>query len=618
MTDEATAPAGKRERTVREAATELLADMPAGSNITDILLARHRLDPEAALYARKKDGVWTDVSAAELLGQVCALAKGLVAAGLRPGERIAVMSKTRYEWTLVDLAGWFAGAVVVPIYETSSAHQVQWILQDSEAAAVFAEDAAKEEVVREAAAGLDRELPVYRMSGADSGLDALRTAGTGVADEELERVRSLATLEDPASLVYTSGTTGRPKGCIITHGNFAELALNTTEFLPEILKAPGARSLMFLPLAHVLARAVQVICLAAGVKMGHTANMGELIEDLGSYRPTFLLVVPRVFEKVYATAQQKARADGKGRIFDAAAATAVAYSRACDARRRGTGPGPGLLLKARRAVFNRLVYARLRAAFGGEVRYAVSGASALNPRLSHFFNGVGVPVLEGYGLTESTAPAAVNPPEANRIGTVGLPLPGTIIRIADDGEVLIKGIGITPGYFHNDEANREAFTDGFFRTGDLGTLDDDGYLSITGRKKDLLVTAGGKNVAPGPLEDALREHQLVAQAVVVGEGRPYVAALLGLDPEGLAGWLAAAGRDPLDLDAAAADPAVLAELQRAVDGANRLVSRAEQIRRFAVLHGELTEESGHLTPSLKLKRGQVVEDFAREVDALYG
>ncbi|MFD1214336.1 AMP-binding protein, partial [Arthrobacter sp. GCM10027362] len=323
---------------MREAATELLASMPAGSNLTDLLLAWHRQEPQRALYALKQNGAWTDVSAAELLGQVSALAKGLLAAGIRPGERIAVMSKTRYEWTLVDLACWFAGAVVVPVYETSSAHQVRWILEDSGAVAVFAEDTAREGVVRQAMEQLPRRLPVYRMSGEDSGLAALRGAGAAVADEELERVRSLATLADPASLVYTSGTTGRPKGCIITHGNFAQLALNTAEFLPEILKAPGARSLMFLPLAHVLARAVAVICLAAGVKMGHTANMGELIKDLGSYRPTFLLVVPRVFEKVYATAQQKARAEGKGRIFDAAATTAVAWSRARDAAARGAGP----------------------------------------------------------------------------------------------------------------------------------------------------------------------------------------------------------------------------------------------------------------------------------------
>ncbi|NKX53284.1 AMP-dependent synthetase/ligase [Arthrobacter mobilis] len=602
---------------MQEAATGLLARVPPGTNVTDLLLARHRQDPQQALFAVKKDGVWTDVSAAELLGQVSALAKGLIAAGIRPGERIAVMSRTRYEWTLVDLAGWFAGAVVVPIYETSSAHQVRWILQDSGAAAVFAEDAAREAVVREAMEQLPAPLPVYRMSGADPDLAALGAAGAGVPDGELERVRSLATLADPASLVYTSGTTGRPKGCIITHGNFAELALNTAEFLPGILKEPGARSLMFLPLAHVLARAVQVICLAAGVKMGHTASMGELIEDLASYRPTFLLVVPRVFEKVYATARQKAQAEGRGRIFDAAAAAAIGWSRACDARDRGTGPGPGLVLRARHALFDRLVYGRLRAVFGGEVRYTVSGASALSPKLAHFFSGIGVPVLEGYGLTETTAPAAVNPPGANRIGTVGLPLPGTTIRIAPDGEVLIRGIGITPGYFHNDEANREAFTGGFFRTGDLGALDEDGYLTITGRKKDLLVTAGGKNVAPGPLEDALREHQLIAQAVVVGEGRPFVAALLGLDPEPLAAWLAAAGRPPLDLDDAAGDPAVLAELQRAVDEANLQVSRAEQIRKFAVLRRELTEESGHLTPSLKLKRSQVAEDFAADVDRLY-
>ena len=591
--------------------------MPAGSNLTDILVAQHQRDPQRALYAVKRDGAWSDVSAAELLAQVSAVAKGLMASGIAAGDTIAVMSKTRFEWTVVDLAGWFAGAVVVPIYETSSPHQVQWILQDSAAKLVFAEDAAKAAVVRQAMSGLPAALPVWQLDGKADGLAELEARGTAVTDEELEVRRTSRGMQDAASLVYTSGTTGRARGCIITHGNFAELAVNTVEFLADILKRPDAKSLMFLPLAHVLARAVQVICLTAGVKMGHTSSMAELIEDLRTYQPTFLLVVPRVFEKVYATARQKAHDGGKGRIFDAAAQTAVAYSRARDAQARGTGPGPGLALKARHAVFDRLVYAKLRAAFGGHVEYTVSGASALNPKLAHFFTGIGVPVLEGYGLTESTAPAAVNLPGANRIGTVGLPLPGTTIRIADDGEVLIKGIGITRGYHNDDDANAEYFRDGFLCTGDVGSLDDDGYLTITGRKKELLVTAGGKNIAPGPLEDALREHRLVSQAVVVGEGRPFVGALVSLDEEGLAGWLASAGRAPVGLAEAAEDPAVLAELQQAVDQANQLVSRAEQIRKFAVLGQDLTEASGHLTPSLKLKRVTVLEDFAGEIDSLY-
>lgn len=602
---------------MREAVTELLAAMPAGSNITDILMAQYQRDPQRALYAVKRHGAWSDVSAAELLGHVSAVAKGLMAAGVEAGDTIAVMSKTRFEWTVVDLAGWFAGAVVVPIYETSSPHQVQWILQDSAAKLVFAEDAAKAAVVRQAMSGLPVELPVWQLDEEGAGLSGLKAAGSAVSDEELEQRRTSSGLADAASLVYTSGTTGRPRGCIITHGNFAELAVNTVEFLPDILKRPDAKSLMFLPLAHVLARAVQVICLAAGVKMGHTSSMSELIEDLDSYQPTFLLVVPRVFEKVYATARQKAHDGGKGRIFDAAAQTAISYSQARDARARGAGSGPGLLLQAKRAVFDKLVYGKLRAAFGGHVEYTVSGASALNPTLAHFFTGIGLPVLEGYGLTESTAPAAVNLPRANRIGTVGLPLPGTTIRIADDGEVLVKGIGITDGYHNNDAANAESFTDGFFHTGDTGSLDDDGYLTITGRKKELLVTAGGKNVAPGPLEDALREHRLVSQAVVVGEGRPFIGALIGLEEEALAGWLASTGREPVDLAAAAQDPAVLAELQQAVDYANRLVSRAEQIRKFAVLKQELTEASGHLTPSLKLKRMTVLEDFTEQVEELY-
>ena len=604
---------------MRESTTEVLATLPSDSNVTDLLLEQHRKAPDAALYAVKTAGRWQDVSATEFLDQVQALAKGFLARGVRPGDAVAVMSKTRYEWTLADLAVWFAGAVTVPIYETSSPSQVAWILEDSAAGLIFVEDDAKAEVVRQALGGSDVDNRLYLMNNDDGGdtFAALVSEGSSVPDQELEAARASRTLDDVASLVYTSGTTGAPKGCEITHGNFALFAVNTLEFLPELLREPGARTLMFLPLAHVLARAVQVVCLAGGVKLGHTPNAAELLDDLSTYRPTFLLVVPRIFEKIYATAEQKARDTGKARLFELGAATAVSYSRALDAAARG-GRGPGIVLKTQHALFNRLLYPKLRAVFGGDVTSTVSGASPLSEHLAHFFRGVGVQVQEGYGLTESTAPCTANTVALTRVGSVGIPMPGTSIRVDTDGEVQVRGVGVFKGYHNNEQANAEAFTaDGYFRTGDLGSLDDDGFLTITGRKKDLLVTAAGKNVAPGPLEEKLREHRLVAHAVVVGDGRPYIAAFLTLDAEAVASWGAETGVTGLTVAEAIEHPGVQAELQVAVDQANSTVSTAEQIRSFAVLDRDFGPESGYLTPTLKLKRAAVVADLGTELDQLY-
>ncbi|WP_281964497.1 AMP-dependent synthetase/ligase [Serinicoccus marinus] len=570
-----------------------------------------RTQPDRVMVSVRHDGAWQDLTASELQRRVDALAKGFVAAGIDVGDRVGLMSRTRLEWTLTDLALWTVGAVPVPIYETSSTEQVRWICQDSGAVAVVVEDAAMMATVSHARDGLDGLRDVWQIE--TGSLAELAAAGAEVADEALEQRRSALDRGDLATIIYTSGTTGRAKGCEITHDNLMSLVENATERLAEIVDAPGAANLIFLPLAHVFARFIQVVCLHSGVRMGHTPDPSTVLDDLAGFRPTFLLSVPRVFEKIHTSAEQSAARGGAARLrlFRWAAGVAEAYSRGLDS---GT---VGVTLRARHALADRLVLRRLRAALGGEVRYAISGGSALGERLGHFYRGMGLVVLEGYGLTETTAPATVNTPDMIRIGTVGRPVPGTAVRVDDTGEILVRGVGVFRGYRGDAEATRAALEDGWLRTGDLGELDEDGFLRITGRLKDLIVTAGGKNVSPGPLEDRVRAAPLVSQCVVVGEGRPFVAALVTLDEQVLPEWLDTRGLAGLDAAQVAAHPRVHEEIQQAVDAANATVSRAESIRAFTVLPEDLTIASGLLTPSLKVRRARVAEALAEQIEAIY-
>ncbi|QNE33911.1 AMP-dependent synthetase/ligase [Leifsonia shinshuensis] len=581
------------------------------ANATDLLVQRVAATPDAALFSIPDGDGWRDVTAAEFHRQVVALAKGLVAAGIQPGDMIGLMCKTRYEWTLIDFATWFAGAVLVPIYETSSPAQVQWNMSDSGAKAVILETAEMFSRFDEVHADLPLIQDVWQLHLGD--LDKLVAAGVDVPDAEIERRRNLARGEDIGTLIYTSGSTGRPKGCVLTHSNFVELSRNSAEALKEVVMQPGgASTLLFITTAHVFARFIAALCVTAGVKVGHQADTKQLLPALASFKPTFLLAVPRVFEKVYNSAEQKAEAGGRGKIFRAAAEVAVEHSKAVEA---GSVPF-GLKLKF--ALYDRLVFSKLRAAMGGRVKYAVSGSAPLGAHLGHFFHSLGIKILEGYGLTETTAPATVNRPDMFKIGTVGPALPGVDLRLAADGEVQVRGVNVFKEYWKNPEATAAAFDDGWFRTGDLGSFDDDGYLTITGRKKEIIVTAGGKNVSPAVLEDPIRANPLVGQVIVVGDQKPFIAALVTLDTEMLPTWLANNGEDKdMTLAEASVNPAVNAEIQRAIDAANQGVSRAESIRKFVILATELTEASGHLTPKLSIKRNVILADFADVIDGVY-
>ncbi|MGG7508537.1 AMP-dependent synthetase/ligase [Plantibacter sp. YIM 135249] len=591
-------------------------DVPAvvaadpNANTTDLLVKRLAATPNAPLFAVPRGQDWQDISTAEFHRQVIALAKGLVAAGIEPGDKIGLMCKTRYEWTLIDFATWFAGAVLVPIYETSSPSQVQWILGDSGATSVILETPDHFAKFDEVHGDLPLVDQVWQIDLGD--LTKLTEQGVEVPDEEIERRRNLAVGSDIATLIYTSGSTGRPKGCVLTHSNFVELSRNSGVALKEVVSVPGASTLLFITTAHVFARFISVLCVHTGVKTGHQPDTKQLLPSLGTFKPTFLLAVPRVFEKVYNSSEQKAEAGGKGKIFRKAADTAIEYSKALE-----TGNVP-FGLKLRFALFDKLVFSKIKTAMGGRVQYAVSGSAPLGARLGHFFHALGIVILEGYGLTESTAPATVNLAKKSKIGTVGPALPGVSIRLAEDGEIELKGINIFKEYWKNPEATAEAFNEGWFRTGDLGSFDSDGFLTITGRKKEIIVTAGGKNVIPAALEDPIRANPVIGQVVVVGDQKPFIAALVTLDPDMLPTWLANNGQDgSLTMEQAAENPAVLAEIQRAIDVANTKVSRAESIRKFVILKSELTEASGHLTPKLSVKRNIIVKDFADTIDSMY-
>ncbi|MGY1835500.1 AMP-dependent synthetase/ligase [Blastococcus sp. SYSU DS0510] len=578
--------------------------------LTDMLAANVAEHGDEVGLRRRVDGRWTDVTWRQFGEEVRGVAKGLIAAGVAAGDRVALQAKTRYEWTVLDYAIWTAGAVVVPIYETSSADQVAWILSDSGATVAVVErdeHAAAIESVRDQAPELKAVFVIE-----DGAVEQLTASGADVPDSELDARRATLHADSLATLIYTSGTTGRPKGCELTHGNFLFEIGNGITLLERFMNVQGSL-LLFIPLAHVLARVLQVGAVKNRTVIGHTPDVTNLVEDLGEFKPTFVLAVPRVFEKVFNSAKAKAEGDGKGKIFDKAAQVAIDWSRAQD-----TG-GPGLGLRAQHALFDKLVYGKLRAALGGRCLGAISGGAPLGERLGHFFRGIGVTVFEGYGLTETTAAASVNHDGAIRIGTVGRPLPGVAFSVAEDGELLIRGGIVMRGYWRNEDATREAIDpDGWFRTGDLGEIDDQGFVRITGRKKEILVTAGGKNVAPAVLEDRLRAHRLVSQCIVVGDQRPYIAALVTLDEEALPQWLESKGKDTgLTAAQLREDPDVLAELEAAVAEANKAVSQAEAIKRFTVLATDFTEDNGMLTPSLKLKRNVVMKEFGSEVEALY-
>lgn len=595
---------------MREYSTPQTIEIPTTGNLTDDVVRNAAEAPEVVQFSRATaDGGWADVTCAAFLDEVTAVAKGLLASGIERGDRVAVISRTRYEWTLLDYAIWFAGAATVPIYESSSEEQIQWILSDSGARAVVCEDATHLARVDALRAGLTDLEHVWTID--DGAVAALTTAGAGVADADLEERRTSVGPADLATLIYTSGTTGRPKGCMLTHDNFqTELCVAVAE-LERLFDTEGASTLLFLPLAHVFARIIQVGCVKSRTRLGHSADIKNLLPQLATFRPTFILAVPRVFEKVFNTASQKATADGKGKIFDRAAETAIAYSRALDGGRMP------LRVRTQHALFGRLVYGKLRTALGGNCEFAVSGGAPLGERLGHFYRGIGVTVLEGYGLTETTAALTVNLPDAQKVGTVGRPLPGTAVRIADDGELLFRGGQVFTGYWNNPAATAEALDEGgWFHTGDVGEVDDEGFVRITGRKKEILVTAGGKNVAPAVLEDRVRASALVSQCLVVGDGQPFIGALVTIDEEAFPAWAEHHGKTGKIADLVDDDD-LRAEIQAAVDEANKAVSKAESIRKFTILPADWTEETGQVTPSLKLKRNVVMRECRDEIAALY-
>ena len=607
-------PARPRSSSSAGVSPDDVAQVPADAprSIPGLLARRLERDADGTLIERSAGPgqPWAPVTVREFAAQVTALAQGLVARGINPGDRVGIMSRTRYEWTLLDFAIWAAGAVGVPVYETSSAEQVRWICADAGTRLVVVETEAHAAVVAQVRDDLPGLTGVLVIDS--GGLDDLVAEGRDVPADEIARRSAIAGHDDLATIIYTSGTTGRPKGVELTHGNFVSLTLLGIEGLTDVCARPHSRTLLFMPLAHVFARFIQVLCVPSGAVLGHTPDTRNLLPDLAAFQPTFVLAVPRVFEKVYNSAEQKAGGGVSLRVFRWAAKVAIAYSRALD-----TPQGPSAALRSQHRVAGRLVHAKLRAALGGRAEYAISGGAPLGERLGHFYRGIGVRILEGYGLTETTAPTAVNQPGLVKIGTVGPAFHGTRLRVDDTGEIWVSGPHVFRGYRHDEEATKAALVDGWFRTGDLGTLDEDGYLRITGRSKEIIVTAGGKNVAPAVLEDRLRGHPLVSQVVVVGDQRPFIGALVTLDPEMLPGWLANHGLPAMDVETASRHEAVLEALDRAVARANEAVSRAESIRKITVLPGDLTEANGYLTPSLKVKRALVLKDFADVIDQLY-
>ena len=577
-------------------------------NLTNLISERAHFEPERVIVSRPLGDGWQPVTAKAYEEEIKAVAKGLVANGVSFGDRVAIMAKTRYEWTVLDFAIWYAGAVPVPIYETSSAEQVEWILTDSSAVGIIVETPALAELVQPVLPSTCKK--VWNITY--NALATLTHEGKDVSDDEISKRREKLKPETLATLIYTSGTTGKPKGVQLTHGNFLSECGNVVNGASDLFLKPGGSTLLFLPVAHVFGRMVQIGSITAGLHLAHCSDLTKLPSDLASFKPTFVLAVPRIFEKIFNGAEAKAQAAGTGKIFHKAAEVAIAYSKSLDSKKISP------LLKLQHGLFDKLVYTKIRTGLGGRVEAAISGGAPLGERLGHFYRGAGIRVLEGYGLTETTAGATLNLTSAHRVGSVGKPIPGTTIKIAEDGEVLIKGPIVMQGYWQNDAANKEVFTsDGYFKSGDLGKIDEEGYLSIVGRKKELIVTAGGKNVAPAVLEDRLRSHPLISQCMVVGDNKPFIAALITIDPDAIKPWAVANKKEGASIADLAKDPTLQAVIQTAVDETNKAVSRAESIRKFTILPVDFTIPGGQLTAKLSVKRHVVSQQFAREIDELF-
>jgi len=588
---------------------EPLVPAATEGNLTELIAHRAWFEPERVIMSRPLGDGWQPVTAREVEAEVRATAKGLVAAGINIGDRVAIMARTRYEWTILDFAIWFAGACVVPIFETSSAEQIDWILNDSGSVGLIVETPTHRELAQSVLPSHTKH--VWTMT--DDVLSVLAHAGAHISDDEIDRRRNSLSPDTLATLIYTSGTTGKPKGVSLTHGNFLSECGNVVQGASDLFLKPGGSTLLFLPVAHVFGRMVQIGAITAGLHLAHCSDpVGRLLPDLQSFKPTFVLAVPRIFEKVYNGAEAKAEAAGKGKIFRKAAAIAVEYSENMDAKKFNP------LLTIKHGLFDKLVYSKIRASLGGAVEAAISGGAPLGARLGHFFRGAGITIYEGYGLTETTAGATLNITGNLEIGSVGRPIPGTTIKIAEDGEVLIKGPIVMRGYWQNEQANSDVFEgDRWFKSGDLGRLDENGFLYIVGRKKELIVTAGGKNVAPAVLEDRLRSHPLVSQCMVVGDNKPFIAALITIDADMIKGWIATHKKEGATIESLRNDPDLLSVIQTAVDEANKAVSKAESIRKFTILADDFTIAGGHLTAKLSVKRHVVAQQYAAEIEALY-
>ena len=594
---------------MQEAFQPALVPVPSTGNLTNVLVDRAANDPKRILVSRPLGEGWQPVTAAELDLEVRAVAKGLIALGIAPGDRVAIMAKTRYEWTILDFAIWYAGCVSVPIYETSSAEQIKWILEDSGAKVVIVETS----ILADLANSVRPASCTTTLIITENILSQLSTNGASISDVQLEERRTFASPETLATLIYTSGTTGNPKGVCLSHGNFMAECANVVGYASDVFLKEGGSTLLFLPIAHVFGRMIEIGCLTAGLHLAHCGDINRLPQDLASFRPTLVLAVPRIFEKVYNSAQTKAEDAGKGKIFAKATEVAVAYSEGLDSKRIS------ISTRILHAIFDKLVYSKIRSGLGGRIDAAISGGAPLSPRLGHFFRGAGINILEGYGLTETTAGASLNVNRAQKVGTMGKPIPGTQFKIAEDGEILIKGPIVMGGYWNNPAATEQALTDdGFLRTGDLGAIDSDGFITMVGRKKELIITSGGKNVAPEVLEDRLRAHPLVSQCMVVGDNKPFIAALVTLDPDALATWAKANQKDGATAATLVHDSTLRDVIQEAVDHANKAVSRAESIRKFTILPEDFSIAGGQLTAKLSVKRHVVNQQFAAEIADLFG